>query len=134
MIQRNTRQKYVVLKVIRENRTHPTIAEICESVQKVDSSIGQATVYRHVKKFLEEGKIYQIKTKSGIDRYDYYTGHIHFECLKCGRIIDIMDDNLLKELSFKFENRPENIKYYNLMLEGDCEDCKRGNNEKEVSL
>lgn len=134
MDQRNTRQKYVVLKVIKDNRNHPTIAEICEGVQRIDPSIGQATVYRNVKRFLEEGKIYQIKTKSGIDRYDYYTDHMHFECLHCGKIIDIMDDILLNELKTRFQDRKEFIKNYNLMLEGLCGDCKRGNNEKEVSL
>ena len=66
----------------------------------------------------------RIKTKSGVDRYDYYTDHIHFECLKCGKIIDINDDNLLKELSLRFKDRCEIIKNYNLMLEGYCIDCR----------
>ena len=123
MNQRNTRQKYVVLKVIKDDRNHPTIAEICEKVQKIDSSIGQATVYRNVKRFLDEGKIYQIKTKNGLDRYDYYTNHLHFECLNCGKITDIMDDELLTNLKTRFQNRKENIINYNLMIEGFCENC-----------
>ena len=49
MESRNTRQKYVVLKVIKESIDHPTIAEICKMVERVDDSIGQATVYRNVK-------------------------------------------------------------------------------------
>lgn len=124
MESRNTRQKYVVLKVIKESKDHPTIAEICKMVERVDDSIGQATVYRNVKKFVDEGKIFQIKTKSGVDRYDYYTDHIHFECLNCGKIIDINDDNLLTELSNRFKDRCEIIKNYNLMLEGYCIDCR----------
>ena len=123
MNKRNTRQKYVILKIIKDNH-HPTIAEICKEVQRIDSSIGQATVYRNIKKFVEDKKIYQIKTKSGIDRYDYYTNHIHFECTKCGNVIDIIDDELLKKLALRFENRPESIQNYNLILEGICEDCK----------
>ena len=124
MDQRNTRQKYVVLKIIRDNRNHPTIAEICEQVQRIDSSIGQATVYRNVKRFLDEGKIFQIKTKSGVDRYDYYKDHIHFECLECGKIIDIIDDELLLNLKDRFQARKETITNYNLMLDGICEDCQ----------
>ena len=122
--QRNTRQKYVVLKIIRDSKDHPTIAEICERVQNIDSSIGQATVYRNVKRFLDEGKIYQIKTKSGIDRYDYYTDHIHFECLNCGDIIDIMDDELLTIIKNRYKNRTEDIIDYNIMIDGFCEKCK----------
>jgi Fe2+ or Zn2+ uptake regulation protein len=134
MNERNTRQKYIILKVIKENKNHPTIAEICKLVQRIDPSVGQATVYRNVKKFVEEKKIYQIKTKTGVDRYDYYANHVHFECLKCGKLLDIMDEELLMELSEKFKYRPETIENYNLMLEGYCEDCKRGSNEKEVSM
>lgn len=132
MDHRNTRQKNIILKAIKDNKSHPSIAEICKLVEKIDSTIGQATVYRNVKKFVEEGKIYQIKTKSGVDRYDYCTDHIHFECLVCGKIIDIMDDDLLKELSIRFYDRCEDIKNYNLILEGYCKEC-RGKNEK-VSL
>lgn len=119
---RNTRQKYVILKVIKDNRNHPTIAEICESVQKMDPSIGQATVYRNVKKFLEEGKISQLKTKKGVDRYDYYQNHIHFECLSCGQVLDIIDDKLSDSLPHFFPKNTD-IKSYNLMLEGYCENC-----------
>lgn len=123
---RNTRQKYIILKVIKENRCHPTIAEICQSVQKLDSSIGQATVYRNVKKFLKDGKITQIKTKNGIDRYDYYPHSAHFECLACGRIFDISDDELLENISFQISGK-DNIIGYRLMLEGYCQDCEKSN-------
>lgn len=128
MDNRNTRQKYVILKVIKESKIHPTIAEICKLVHEIDDSIGQATVYRNVKKFVDEGKLYQIKTRSGIDRYDYYTDHIHFECLKCGKLIDIKDDDLLKEFKNRFQNRCESIKNYNLMLEGFCKECRGSKN------
>lgn len=126
---RNTRQKAVILKVIKENKNHPTIADICKSVQRIDPDIGQATVYRNVKKFVEDGKIFQLKTKSGVDHYDYYKDHIHFECLNCGKIIDIVDDDLLKALKIRFENRNEDIKNYNLMLEGTCQECRGSKNE-----
>ena len=124
MDQRNTRQKYVVLKIIRDSKDHPTISEIYEKVQNIDPSIGQATVYRNVKRFLDEGKIYQIKTKNGIDRYDYYTDHVHFECLKCGNIIDIVDDEMLVSIKNRYQNRNEKIINYNLMIEGFCNKCK----------
>lgn len=123
---RNTRQKYIILKIIKESRSHPTITEIYESVQKIDSSIGQATVYRNVKRFLKDGKIIQIKTKSGVDRYDYYHHHIHFECLVCGKVFDISDDGLLETISFQISKK-DNIIGYNLMLEGYCQDCEKTN-------
>lgn len=122
---RNTRQKSIILEVIHDSRNHPTIAEICKTVQEIDSSIGQATIYRNVKKLLENGKISQLKTKRGIDRYDYYQNHIHLECLKCGKVFDIIDDKLLKSLLYQLSKKG-NMKDYHLMLEGYCDTCSKG--------
>ena len=131
-MERNTRQKNIILEVIKNNRIHPTIYEICKLVQDIDPTIGQATIYRNVKKFVEDGKIYIVKTRNGVDRYDYYNKHIHFECLNCGKIIDIKDDELFLELEKKLSERKEKIVDYKVSLDGYCEKC-RGKNE-EVSL
>lgn len=128
MESRKTRQKYVILKAIKENRNHPTISEIYEDVKKIDPTIGQATVYRNVKQFVKENEIVQLPMQEGVNHYDYYKDHFHFECLNCGKIIDIFDDELLKKLVNRFQNRKEEINIYNLMLEGYCSSCKK---EKE---
>lgn len=128
MESRKTRQKYVILKTIKENRNHPTISEIYEDVKKIDPTIGQATVYRNVKQFVKENEVVQLPMQEGVNHYDYYKDHFHFECLNCGKIIDIFDDELLKKLVNRFQNREEEINIYNLMLEGYCGSCKK---EKE---
>lgn len=121
---RNTRQKALILETVKNNRIHPTIYQIYDLVQKQDPSIGQATVYRNIKKFVEQGKIFVVKTKKGIDRYDYYNQHIHFECLSCSEITDIFDDNLFKELKNKYEDSGKIVINYNLSIDGYCEQCK----------
>ena len=131
-MERNTRQKDLILEAIKNNRTHPTIYEICKLVQEIDPTIGQATIYRNIKKFVENGKIYVVKTRNGVDRYDYYNRHLHFECLQCGKIIDIEDSDLFSELEKKAKTRMEKITDYKISLEGYCGEC-RGENEK-VSL
>lgn len=128
MESRKTRQKYVILKALKENRNHPTISEIYEDVKKIDPTIGQATVYRNVKQFVKENEVVQLPMQEGVNHYDYYKDHFHFECLNCGKIIDIFDDELLKKLVNRFQNREEEINIYNLMLEGYCSSCKK---EKE---
>jgi len=133
MKERNTKQKELILSVIRNNHTHPTIYEICDLVKMIDPSIGQATIYRNVKKFVETKKIYVVKTNDGVDRYDYYNNHVHFECLKCHKIVDIIDEDLFDNLNKRYLGRKEKILDYKVSLNGYCEDCIRGNNE-EVSL
>ena len=39
---RNTKQKEIILNTLRQMHSHPTIMDLYEQVQKVDSSIGQA--------------------------------------------------------------------------------------------
>ena len=69
MKRRNTKQMNVILDIMKNDRSHPTIQELCEKVATVDSSIGQATVYRNVSKLCEEGILTKISV--GIDHYDY---------------------------------------------------------------
>lgn len=127
MKERNTKQKELILEVMKHNKNHPTIAEIYNLVKEIDPTIGQATVYRNVKRYVESGKLYVVKTIGGIDHYDYNTEHVHFECMKCGKIIDIMDNELFKELKSKFQNRKEEISSYQVSIQGYCEECMRGN-------
>lgn len=128
MKERNTKQKELILDVMRYNKNHPTIAEIYSLVKKIDPTIGQATVYRNVKKYVEAGKLYVVKTIGGIDHYDYTKDHVHFECMNCGKLIDIMDDALFIELKSRFKTRNEKISSYQVSIQGYCEECMRGNN------
>ena len=124
MKKRDTRQKNIILDVMKDNcNTHLTVCEIFKLAQEIDSTIGQATVYRNIKKFVEEGKVYLVKTRMGIDYYDWHNNHIHFECLKCNRIFNVEDDELFLELRGRFKNHKNMITDYKVTLEGYCEKC-----------
>lgn len=124
MNKRNTRQKEIILECIKEDSTHPTVAEIMERVSEVDASIGQATVYRNINKLLEEGLIE--KLYSSADKFCYdadIVEHDHLICIKCGKIIDLFDDDytnkkkaIAKKYSFEVEKASTTYK-------GICENC-----------
>lgn len=126
MSQRNTNQKKIILDTLSSMRTHPTINELHEKIKKHDPNIGIATIYRNVKKFVEDGTIYVVRTKEGLDRYDYYGNHAHFECLSCKKIEDLYDDELFQTIKNNFQK----IQFVNcnLLINGYCENCK--NNKK----
>lgn len=127
---RNTKQKELILDIIKNNHDHPTIYEIYDEVKKADASIGQATVYRNVKQFVKEGKISLLKTKQGVDRYDFYQDHFHLECLTCGKLFDFYDSKLLNQLKSKNYLDGFQVANYNLTIEGYCLECNGGKREE----
>lgn len=124
MNQRNTKQKKLILDILLKDRTHPTIKKIYQMVQEIDFSIGQATVYRNVNKLVEEGKIRRISNLEEAIRYDgNMILHDHFICKKCGRIIDLFDNDyyrLQKKIESKYSVKVEQITN---ICEGLCNDC-----------
>ena len=60
MNQRNTKQKELILKILDENRIHPTMQEIYELAKKEDQNIGQATIYRNINKLVEDESIIKL--------------------------------------------------------------------------
>lgn len=125
MKERKTKQKELILEVMKDNKNHPTIADIYNEVKKIDPTVGQATVYRNIKRYVKENKLYVVKSMLGIDHYDYNKDHAHFECIKCGKIIDIFDDELFNNLKLRFNNNHKNIISYQVSLQGYCEKCSK---------
>lgn len=121
---RNTKQKELILNVLKNMKTHPTIYELYSKITKIDNTIAQATIYRNIKKFVEEQIIYVIKTRNRIDRYDYYNKRIHFECLGCNEIYDIYDDDVFNTLEKRYINYNIQILNYNVTLDGYCNKCQ----------
>ena len=107
MKRRNTKQMNVILDIMKNDRSHPTIQELCEKVTTVDSSIGQATVYRNV----------------GIDHYDYIKNpHYHLYCYKCLKLYDVFDESYFdKSLIEKKHN--VKIDSSSVLFYGVCSNC-----------
>lgn len=122
---RNTNQKKIILDTLSQLKTHPTINELYEKVKEKNPNIGVATVYRNIKKYVNDGIISVVKTHDGIDRYDYYREHIHFECLGCGQIIDLYDDELQKKIKEKTKENNLEFKSCNILINGYCKTCKK---------
>lgn len=122
---RNTRQKEIIFETLQELRTHPTILELYEAVQKKDFSIGQATVYRNVSKLIEEGKIRKVLTHDGIDHYDGdCSKHSHFMCRSCHRLFDLWDVNTASLIKQQQKSSSFDITEAYVLFEGICNQCK----------
>ena len=121
---RQTKQKDIILDVLKQDKTHPTICELYQKVSKVDPKIGQATVYRNVNKLVEIGQVVRIPSLENGYHYDgNCEPHAHFICKHCHRIIDLDENDYsvkIKEIEKKHSIK---IEQYTTIYEGVCQDC-----------
>lgn len=119
-----TKQREVVLRVIRDSGLHPTANEVFIAARSLLPTIGFATVYNSLRYLKDEGHIAEIQFGNGASRFDRITSrHDHALCTRCGSLVDI-EMKLPSRLVAKAEKdsgfKPESIE---LTLRGICPDC-----------
>ena len=95
---RLTDQRKLVAKVMSESKDHPDVDELHKRVNKFDSKISIATVYRTVKILEEAGILAKHDFKGGKARYEAMieSHHDHLIDIKTGEIIEFVDDEIEK--------------------------------------
>src|SRR5688572_16387311 len=85
-----TKQREVVLQVIRDSCGHLTANEVFDSAKQMLPGISFATVYNSLRFLKEAGHIAEIQFGNGASRFDRITArHDHAICIKCGTLADI---------------------------------------------
>lgn len=121
-----TKQREVVLQVIRDAGHHLTANEVFEEAKRLLPTISLATVYNSLRFLKQAGHIAEIQFGfSGANRFDAKTHrHDHAICNRCGKLVDMdleMPPELIK-LAAKFSKfKPESLE---LTLRGLCPECK----------
>src|SRR5207302_5837847 len=86
---RLTRQRRIILEVVRATDAHPTAAFVYRRVRRRLPRVSLATVYRNLRMLAAEGFLAERADEAGM-RFDGNTGpHDHFTCLACRRIYDV---------------------------------------------
>lgn len=114
-----TRQKELILDVIKNFKNDFTIKEIYE---KLNQNVGLTTIYRTISKLVEEGKIKKSIDYNNVVHYQYLD---ECQCDKCGSIthvdcdcINDFTNHVLKNYSFKVDN-------VNIIIKGICKKCSK---------
>jgi Fur family peroxide stress response transcriptional regulator len=119
-----TKQREVVLQVIRDADEHLTASEVFAAAKDLLPSISFATVYNSLRFLKEAGHIAEIQFGNGASRFDRMTSrHDHAICTQCGKLVDIEMDlpvDLLKNAAKFSKFKPESIEF---TLRGLCPDC-----------
>jgi len=123
---RNTRQREIILSILRSTRSHPTADWIYEEAKKEIPHISKGTVYRNLRVLQENGQVSELNLGGAESRFEArQQNHYHFRCERCGRVIDV-DEPVDTELDRKVAGRTGlKISYHQLEFRGLCQDCQR---------
>ena len=95
---RLTDQRKLIAKVMSESDNHPDVDELYQRVNKLDSKISIATVYRTVKLFEEAGIIAKHDFKGSKARYEQTSEehHDHLIDINTGEITEFVNEDIEK--------------------------------------
>jgi len=95
---RLTDQRKLIAKAMSESEDHPDVDELYQRVNKLDSKISIATVYRTVKLFEEAGIVAKHDFKGNKARYEQTSEehHDHLIDINTGKITEFVNDDIEK--------------------------------------
>ena len=95
---RLTDQRKLIAKIMSESEDHPDVDELHKRVNKLDSKISIATVYRTVKLFEEAGIVSKHDFKGNKARYEQAMKehHDHLIDINTGKIIEFVNEDIEK--------------------------------------
>jgi Fur family peroxide stress response transcriptional regulator len=125
---RHTRQREAILKLLRGTYSHPTADQIYDRVRKEIPNISKGTVYRNLKVLRETGLVSELNLNDTVSRFEAkQESHYHFRCEQCGRVFDI-DEPVDRELDRRVALRTGfSISHHQLEFRGLCRDCRMNN-------
>ncbi|GIU81297.1 MAG: transcriptional repressor [Acidobacteria bacterium] len=119
-----TKQRAVVLQVIRQAEQHLTANEVYDRAKQLLPTISFATVYNSLRFLKDAGYIAEIEFAGSASRFDKRVErHDHALCVKCGKLIDIdleIPQELVQTAAILSNFRPDSIE---ITLRGLCPDC-----------
>ncbi|MDR0624286.1 MAG: transcriptional repressor [Treponema sp.] len=112
---------------------HVTVYEAARFFAGEGEGIGQTTIYRHLEKLTEEGKLRKYILNDGKSAcYQYVDDgaecreHFHLKCEKCGTLIHLECDVLKKIRRHIFKEHRFRINALKTVFYGRCEHCLDG--------
>jgi Fur family ferric uptake transcriptional regulator/Fur family peroxide stress response transcriptional regulator len=130
-----TKQKSIILELLRSTDTHPTADWIYEKARERLPEISLGTVYRNLNLLAEAGEILELNFGGAYKCFDgIAANHYHYRCRICRRVYD-MDMPLMSQLSELTETGDgHRIETHRLEFSGVCKACLESEGESNGSL
>lgn len=128
---RNTRQKQVILRLLRESGVPLTAAEIFMRARAEQPALAKSTVYRNLDAMLADSMVTQGRLESGESYYvltdpDSHVHRHYLICRRCGRMQDLPECPLGDMERTLADSCGFTVTDHVLQLYGYCRDCRNG--------
>ena len=115
-----TKNAAYILEIINHSDSHLTAEQIHLQLKENHKSVAQATVYNNLSALCQQGLIRKISVEGYPDRYDRIRRHDHLVCRKCGKLSDVMLEDLTEQIQ-KQVSVP--MLSYDLKVNYICDEC-----------
>jgi len=120
-----TKQREIILKILKLEKKHFTLEDVLRKAQKIDVNIWQITVYRTLKKLLDKWFLEMIEMPDWNKKFENIKGHHdHLICQKCWAIYEFHNEKieeLQKQIAKKHWVKLE--KHILNLIWKECEKC-----------
>ncbi|MCD6549044.1 MAG: transcriptional repressor [Thermodesulfobacterium sp.] len=123
-----TSEREEILKEILKSKQHFDVDELYMKLRKKGSKVSKASVYRTIPLLVEAGYIQEVYKQDSRSYYEVTLDklpHIHFICIKCKSVDEIIDDYLAERIQEEAKNRNYTPLTYHLEIFGICHKCKK---------
>lgn len=111
-----------ILEIINHSVSHLTAEQIHQQLKAENKSVAQATVYNNLASLYQQGMIRKISVEGYPDRYDKIRRHDHLVCRNCGKLSDILLEDLTEQIQ-KQVSIP--MISYDLKVNYICDECRQ---------
>lgn len=122
---RNTRQRTLILEILRAGNTHLTAEEVLRKARKKLPTVSLGTVYRNLRFLRHHGYAREVRNgDNGPARFEAAGAvHAHFRCRSCNKVRNIRLPRELVETEWTGSGPIASVSVLELHLTGDCSDC-----------
>jgi len=125
---KSTRQRETIVQEFLTHEGHLSAEDLHKRVRQIDKRISLATVYRTLKLLEESGlaESHRFGTDTTIfePKRELNEHHDHLICLKCGLIVEFVDDQIEKLQISVAKKHGFSIEWHRLELYGHCDNCR----------
>ena len=124
---RNTRQRAVILDILKKNPVHPTAEDIYREARRTLPNISLGTVYRNLNFLRDQGLVREVRSHGDTSsRFEAeLPPHAHFHCTECQTVVDLPLPQCLQTVTWEGDSHVGTIKFVDLHVIGACTNCNQ---------